>query len=429
MRKALIVAPEFPPSNTAASHRSRLIASHLGRFGWEPTVLTVREEAIEGPLDEGLRSLVPAGLRVLRTAAIPVKPVRWIGDLGLRVLRQHGRAIAKICTGADKPDVLFIPGPPWFTFLLGPDTLKKYRIPYVLDYIDPWTSAYSANASFWSKKGIYHRLALHFEPRVVRAAGHIAAVSEGILEDLRKKYPFLEAQRMTALPYGANKQDFEALSRLSVAPPDFSPSDGNVHFCFTGALQPTGDWMLRGLFSSANRLRQTRGDLFSKLRFHFYGTSNLTWGRGMHRVRAIAHEMGLDDQVSEIPERIDYLKALAVQKNASVNIVMGSTEAYYHASKLYPCLLAGRPLLAVCHEGSSIAQVFREMRLDGCVTFSGEHDGTLVSRLSENLERLAFSGKPPQVEWDRFERYSAEGVAKRLAAIFNQVTDTYDERS
>src|SRR5260221_11667133 len=92
-RRVMLVAPEFPPSNTAGAHRPRLFAKHLPEFGWTPTVLTVRREEIEGPLDPMLEQLVDPELDVVRTGALPVRPVRLIGDIGIRTLGHHASAL------------------------------------------------------------------------------------------------------------------------------------------------------------------------------------------------------------------------------------------------------------------------------------------------------------------------------------------------
>ena len=58
--------------------------------------------------------------------------------------------------------------------------------------------------------------------------------------------------------------------------------------------------------------------------------------------------------VTETPDRLDYLDALAVLTHASGILLLGSSEPHYTASKLYPALLARRPVLAVFHEKSSV---------------------------------------------------------------------------
>ena len=84
MKKIIIISPHFPPSNLAAVHRSRLFAQHLPAFGWEPIIVTVHEKYYEEELDYNLEKLLPKNLRIAKTNAIPTKPLRLIGDIGIR---------------------------------------------------------------------------------------------------------------------------------------------------------------------------------------------------------------------------------------------------------------------------------------------------------------------------------------------------------
>ncbi len=422
MKRVVVVAPEFPPANSAATHRSRIFATHLPSHGWKPIILTVKEDQIEGPLDYELNELLPADLEIERTSAIPIRPFRVIGDMGLRCLWHHQRALEKICKKF-KIDLIFIPGPPWFTFLLGPYFLKRYGIPFVIDYIDPWASDWSAGAQFPSKRWIYHKLARHYEGKVLERAAYVTAVSQGIYDNLKFFYPFVRLEHFRAMPYGGDLADFDGLSKSQEKPPDFYSGDGNFNVCFTGALQPRGFEILRVFFSAACLIRQNNPDLFRKLKLRFYGTSNLTWGYQHFRVSSVAREFGLEETVSEIPQRVPYLQSLAIQRSATLNLIMGSYERYYHASKLYSCLLANKPILAVCHEEASIMHVLKELEIEDFVVFSEIRDLPLkVEELYSKMIRL-LSGEKYTLSFQpaRFEKYSAVYVTKILADVFQEV--------
>ena len=73
----------------------------------------------------------------------------------------------------------------------------------------------------------------------------------------------------------------------------------------------------------------------------------------------IARECGVADVVTEMPGRLDYLDALSVLTQASGILLLGSSERHYTASKLYPALLAQRPILALFHEASSVVSILR----------------------------------------------------------------------
>jgi hypothetical protein len=422
MKRVVLVAPEFPPSNTAGAHRPRLLAKHLPAYGWTPTVLTIRRDQIEGPLDPLLEQLLDPGLEVVRTAALPIRPVRIIGDVGLRSLGpQAWRLTALVRRGDVNAVVIF--GPPWFSFLLGPLVRRCFGTPYVIDYIDPWISDWTAGHPFPGKGWWHHRAAVAIEPAVLRGAFHITAVSSGFLEELRARYPWLDPTRTTSMPYGAEPDDIDAAVSAGLTPPDFRARDGAFNVCFTGAIQPRGGELLRAALLGARELRDAGSELAQRVRLRFYGTSNLTWGQGRYAVLPIARELGIADVVSEIPERIPYLQAMAVLGAADVVLVMGSTAAQYDASKLYPAIMSGRPILAICHADSSMRQIMDETEAGCCVTFSNAEElGERAGDIRRALEVLAT--RPPRPPDPAVVgRFSARASAGALAQILDRTID------
>ncbi|HMO83879.1 MAG TPA: hypothetical protein PKC18_03055, partial [Lacipirellulaceae bacterium] len=83
-RRVLFVAAEFPPCNLTAGHRTRLFVRNLPEFGYAPIVLTVQASAYDTRLAEELASLVAPDVEIIRTRALPTRPVRLVGDLGVR---------------------------------------------------------------------------------------------------------------------------------------------------------------------------------------------------------------------------------------------------------------------------------------------------------------------------------------------------------
>jgi hypothetical protein len=420
-RRVVLVAPEFPPLNSAGAHRPRLFARHLPAFGWTPVVLTIRRDLIEGPLDIRLEGLLAPELQVIRTAALPTRPVRLIGDLGMRSLMSHAWQLTRLAREQRAQTVVLF-GPPWFSFSLGPLLRRWLGIPYVMDYIDPWTSAAPTPRAFPSKAWFHDRAAAVIEPAALRSAAHVTAVSQSILRELQARYPWLADDRLTAMPYGAEPEDLEASRRLGVRPPDFSAGDGHVTLVFTGAVQPTAAPLVAAVLRGLRRLRDSRSELGRRLRLRCYGTSNLNWGHGRHAVVPLARELGVGEMVSETPERIPYLEAMAVLRECHLVLVMGSTDAYYHASKLYPAMVSGKPILALCHAASSIVDVMKRAGAGITIGFNRVED--LEGREAEiacALERLAVQPDRP-VNSAAVDDFTARHSTAVLAGVLDRVT-------
>jgi hypothetical protein len=433
MRRLLMVSPHFPPDSSAAAHRVRLLAPHLRDYGWEPTVITVDPRDYESRLDEGLRELVPVDLRVLRCRAWPARWTRplGVGDLGLRAFGGLWHICADLLR-REPFDALFITIYPTYPALLGPLLKRRFGTPFVLDYQDPWVGAWGQtvgrgpNGRPDLKSRIARAVALRLEPRAALAADAITAVSRETYEQVRLRYPELRPIAFAAIPLGAEPADFEHLRRKPRPNPYFDPKDGLIHLCYVGTLLPLGLETLRAVLDAVALLRDRRPELYHQLRLHFFGTSNQTDANAAPRVVPVAREVGVGDSVIEIAPRIDYLDALTVQTQATAILMIGSSERHYTASKLYPALLAQRPILAVYHEESSVVDILRQVDPRACrlVTYTDtERAESRVEAIYTDLVAVGLdrSCEPFRLTAPVIEEFSAGALAGRLATVLERV--------
>lgn len=433
MRRVLMVSPQFPPDTGAGAHRVRLLAPHLPEYGWEPTVLSVDPRDCETRLDAGLLGLVPRDLRVVRCRAWPARWTRrlGVGDLGLRALPGLHRA-ATALLARETFDALFITIFPTYPAVLGPVLSRRFGVPFVLDYIDPWVGAWGLTVGGGPggrpdlRSRLSRALAARLEPRVVRAAAALTAVSEGTYAQVLARHPELSAIPCAAIPFGGEAADFAAARRASRAR-HFDPADGRVHLSYVGTLLPLGFETLRAVLAAARLVAARSPARGRRLALHFFGTSNQTAPDAPARVLPVAREVGVEGMVAEIAPRIDYLDALGAQIDATGILLMGSSEPHYTASKLYPALLAERPLLAVFHEASTVVEVLRRVARPPAarvVTYGDrERAGARVEAIARELEALLAdpTWDPSAVAPDVLAEYSARAQAGRLAGILDRV--------
>jgi hypothetical protein len=192
-----------------------------------------------------------------------------------------------------------------------------------------------------------------------------------------------------------------------------------------GTLLPAGFDTLRLLLRALDRAR-CDDPAARRLRLHFFGTSNQS-DSDAYRVLPVARECGVADAVTEVPGRLDYLDALSVLTHASGVLLLGSSERHYTASKLYPALLARRPLLALFHEASSVVAILRAAASEPSVRVVAYGDGPppdgCVGEVACHLRALAASCayEPADVALERIDDVSARRLARRLAAVFDTV--------
>lgn len=433
MRRVLFVSPHFPPDSSAGTHRARLLTAHLPEFGWEAVVVTVDPRDYESRIDTELAALVPSHVRVERVRAWSPRWTRriGIGDLGLRALARL-RARCDELLRRESFDLVYITIYPSYPAVLGPGLKRRHGVPFVLDYQDPWVGAWGKTVGGGrggapdARSRLTRRVAAWLEPRTIRHADGVTAVSSRTYEAVFDRNPSMRGIPCLALPIGGDRADYERTNAASRTNRFFDPADGYFHLCYVGTLLPLGFETLRALLGAVAKLRRERPRAYARLRLHFVGTGNQTNTDTPRRVFPVAQEFGVADVVSEIAWRVDYIDALAIQAQSSALLMMGSSEHHYTASKLYPGLLAQRPILAVFHQHSSVGSV-----LSGPATSAWSRLVTYndVDRAESRVDAIADAlcdlidgdmSAPAAVPCE-LECFSARALAATLASFFDNI--------
>src|SRR5258708_14875840 len=128
----------FPPSPASGSFRLLGFARHLPKHDWRMAVVAPPTMPWE-PVDEGLSNQLPP-----ETAVYPVPYrrgglVQRIAPFSVwlpRALSACRRAIAE-----QQPEALLTSGPPHQVHLLGLALKRRYGLPWIADFRDPWITA------------------------------------------------------------------------------------------------------------------------------------------------------------------------------------------------------------------------------------------------------------------------------------------------
>jgi glycosyltransferase involved in cell wall biosynthesis len=435
-RRVLLVSPHFPPDSTAGTHRARLLAPHLRGHGWEPTVLTVDPCDYEGALDPVLAESVPADLRVIRTRAWPARITRrfGIGDLGLRAFEGLWRGASHLLAH-ERFDALFITIYPAYPALLGPLLKRRFGVPFVLDYQDPWVGEWGhsvgggANGRPDFRSRASRLAAAHLEPFALRAADGVTAVSEATYQQALRRNNHVRPAAVAELPIGWDAGDSTFLrTRTQRLSPLIPTGDGLIHIVCVGTLLPTGLETLRAVYAALARLRQRDATVAGRVRLHFFGTSNQRSAGAPPRAVPVARAFGVDDLVTEQPARLDYFDALQTLADATAVLLMGSSEPHYTPSKVFPAMLSGRPLLALYHSESTATDLLRRFGVPPAVrliTYDADRPATArVDEIATQLCGLVRNPACDEASVDRrvLEPVSARSLAGRLAGVLDRVS-------
>ena len=420
MKRVLLVAPHFPPSNLAAVHRARLFAQHLPAFGWEPVVLTVHHDDYTEELDWNLAALVPDAVRVERVRAsrepVEVGRYRLVGDV---VLRAYGPLLRRALeiVDAERIDFVYVLIPSFYGALLGRAIHDRRGTPYGIDYIDPWVVL--TEPAFGTKAWVAQKLARALEPWAVRDASLITGVAEGYYEAVLDRNPHLRRAVTAAMPYGGEGEDHRKVAEMGVEPWLFE-RDGRFRLLYAGALLPQA---IEPLHRVCRAIAAHR-DLFDDVELFFVGTGSSPDDAEGYQVRPVAERYGLwGTVIREHPARIPYLDVLAHLDAARGVFILGSTEPHYTPSKVYQGVLSERPIFAVLHQASTACDVLRRTGAGRVLAFDGEAGlDAIESGFADaflDFRTFAHDFRPADVDREAFDEFSARNVTRTLAAALD----------
>nr|WP_234031785.1 glycosyltransferase [Porphyrobacter sp. SLTP] len=393
------------------------MAKYLPNFGWDTRVLTVDENFHKEPPDPALASLLPPHIAVERISALPYGLTRLlgVGDLSLRAMPFLPGALRR-SIHQFTPQVIFMTGWPFYQMLLSHMIKAHWNIPVVLDFQDPWVSNEGALRKPWSKGGLAHRLAVALEPMAVQHAGWITSVSERQNNEMADRYPFIDRNRMTAIPIGGDPEDFSVLR-------DERPQERQSNrfiFRYVGTALPRATSLFRSLFRALALCGARNPGIRDRVRLELVGTSNQASGEVAYQVTQLAAEAGVSDLVVEKPARVPYLDALRLLATADATLMVGSDEPHYTASKIYPCLMANRPFLSIFHRESSAHQILTDAGGGLALAFdSDKASAELENAIADAIELIVSAPNSlGPIDPDSYCDFTAAAVAKQFADVF-----------
>ncbi len=346
----LLVVSSYRPAMLADMQRARALAWELPALGWGVEILTpaaseVRQDAVEPDADGFFARATPVHevhawfphLFRLMTLGLGAwrmwLPMFWRG----RTLLASGRF-----------DLVYFSTTAFNFFFFGPLWRRKFGIPYVLDFQDPWVLPECGPA----RQGWKARLSALFDPAmekhaVVNAAGLIA-VSQSYIDMLTRRYGkqlpiWLQKGRHAVIPFCAVERDLVEAGR---GLPDCTASQTpelSLHYVGAGPTMRKSFSLLCGALS---RLRAGGDDLAERVRIRLFGTGLLGQRDGTALLKEAACEAGVGDLVEERPQRVPYRRALELLLQSQGLLILGVDDSGYMPSKLFGYALSGKPLLA-----------------------------------------------------------------------------------
>lgn len=420
MKNVLIIAPQFPPCNLTAGHRTRLLVRHLSEFQYRPIVMTSRQDLYEESCDYELLKMVSPELEIIKVGGIPIKPFRLLGDIGARTFFTMLLASSKIIK-EKKIDLVHIPIPPNYSALLGPVLKCFYGIPFVIDYIDPWVYPIPVQDRHSFKAMVSHGINRILEPLVAPSMDGVVGVAESYLEGVFQRHNQLRDIPRAGVPYGSECLDHKIAlgARLdSEILMDYRLTDCTC-LVYAGAFLPRSVVVAKALFKAINLCRKL---IPSNFRIVFVGTGLVPYTK-YGPITPLAYDCGVSDLVIEIPQRQSFGAILRLLHHASGILVLGSTEKHYTASKTFQALESKASILALLHHESHAALLLQTMSGVSLETFNDEFHNEKSTPNFEKAFRywLTLCNQKYDRPLDLMPEFSAKAMAQKMARLYDKV--------
>lgn len=427
MKNVLIISPNFPPINAADMHRVRQSLPFFEKFGWRATVLAVEPQFVEMSEDPILLETMPKDIDIIRVKAFKAETTRkfGLGNIGYRswyFFRKMGNKLLR----QKKYDLVYFSTTAFPVMTLGPYWKKKFGLPFIIDMQDPWRNDFYLDKpknerppKFW----LAYRLDKYLEAKTMKDVDGIISVSPGYPKTLMERYTNIKSDVCEVIPFGGASVDFDVLEKANLTNDLFDKNDENINIVYIGRGGHDMNFSLHGIFSGLKKGVEENPDIFSKIRMFFVGTSYAADGRGEKTIWPIAAKYGVENQVSEVTNRLPYFKAMKTLKEADIMLVPGSTDTNYTASKLYPYILANRPMLAVFNVNSSVVDVLNKTKAGVCVTFNNDDNPEMLTQKFYKSLELMLAKLPfvPETNWNEFEPYSAREATRLQIELFDKI--------
>jgi hypothetical protein len=432
MKKVLIITYYWPPIGGGGVQRWLKTSKYLRDYNWEPVICTAKDPEIS-MYDESLEADVLENLEVLRVPIWePFKLYRFITgqkhekvnpgflkksnrvsffeDISLWIrgnifipdakrfwYRPSVKSLTKYLQN-NKVDVIVSTGPPHTTHLIALDISKKFKIPWLADFRDPWTKIdFFHKLKLSSRANKIHK---NLELNVLKTADVVSTVSESWSNDFLK----ISGIKPLVINNGYDPADFIDISIKKL--------DNKFSITHAGSMNadrnPNIFWQaLKFLINEDSRFKR---DLNIKL----IGPVDITVINSIKKYDLNDYVTYIDNLChDEVVKLLVSSQLLLLPLNNSPNV------SGIIPGKTYEYIAAQRPILCIGDINGDTAKILNNINAGSIVGFD---DYKLIKDELLRFYNL-YKAKKLNVNSSNFEIFSRKELASKFSSIFNDMSN------
>ena len=448
-KKALFISYFFPPSGESGMQRSLKFVKYLPKFGWEPIVLTIREQNYENPrMDYSSLEEVPDFVNVYRTnivyllsglykisqlipknktgeallheslntskkidfspriyiknllvdlLTIPDKYVGWL----LFALFEGMRVIDR-----EKPDVIFSTSPPAVAHLIALILKSLFNIPWIADFRDPWV-IYAPSMQNVTK--IKRASNFRLENEIVKKADVIIANTEPLRQQFVMKYGNkIPLSKFVTLTNGYDPKDIEAIGNY----------DQNEAFVISHTGEFYDDIRTPDNFMIAlSQLIKEDKIMKNDVKVNLVGSGNYTKERHFNE---LLHKLGLEGVINTV-DFVPHKKSIEYLHNSTALLLLQTSQManLQIPAKAFEYIGISKPIIAITPDDGATAGLIKKSKTG--IVLHPENLDSIKNGILKLYEEYKNKELGKYRNDQAINEYSREKLTETLSELFDSL--------
>jgi len=415
LKSILIISPYFPPDNAADMQRVRMSLPYFERLGWKAEIVCVDEQYTDLDKENLFGITIPSSIKIHKVKAFPknITSKFGIGNISIRSM-WYFKLKVDLLLKSTRYDLIYFSTTQYPVCILGSYWKKKFKIPYIIDLQDPWHTEYYQNKPKTKRPKKYwfsYRLNKYLEPIAMREVSGIIAVSQGYIDEIKFRYTTLNKVKSKVIPFSAELKDFQIAD--GVNDKVYFTDEKKIKILYAGVV---GNIMVASITKMLTAFKSLPIEWKENVVFYFLGTSYAPKGTGVNSVLPIAKELGIDNSVVEVTNRLSYFNTLRHLRLSDGLLIVGSDEVNYIPSKIYTYILANKPIFSLLNSKSPGNLILTEYPTV-CKTYLKDSQ----HHINSELHNFIYTILSNRTSYTNEIVFTPEVMAKEQVEFFNSV--------
>jgi len=431
-KKVLVLTYYWPPAAGPGVQRFLKFCKYLPEYGWDPVVLTVEAGSYsseDASLDEDIVSSLPVyktktfepftvynRLRGSKGKAMPVALMGIKEDKGLiqrlslyvranyfipdarKGWKPYALKMVKTIMDDHEIDAVITTGPPQSTHLIGLELKKRYGLPWLVDFRDPWTTVYYNK--FFPRTASTEKKDKALEDSVLQSADAVVAVSAGLGAEF--------STRAKSLEIIYNGFDTEDIPESSNAPSE------NFSLEYIGNLKPNQNPEM--LWTALHELVDENPDFKEKFRLNLTGNIDSYLADDLESKYHLGGVLNLVSYVSH---------SEAVERMVNTNMLLfiipkADNNHLIITGKLFEYIASRSPVLSIGPPEGDAAKLLVEAERDSMIDY--EDKDQIKSRVLDQFKAWKDgAGVLPKHSNSDLDKFSRKRLTQKLGDILDSI--------